>query len=48
MIVSPYRTSVTAAMQDKGKRVDPDTTNRKATAKTAKHHRGGTDAKTNG
>lgn len=47
MIISPYRTSVTAAMQDKGKRVDPDTTNRKST-KCAKHHKGGADAKSNG
>jgi hypothetical protein len=30
VIVSPFRTSVTAAHQDFNKRVDPDLTNRRA------------------
>ena len=43
MIISPYRTSVTAAHQDTGKRADPSLRNGRAKPGIAKHHQGKTD-----
>jgi len=45
MICSPYRTSVTAAMQDEGKRVEPSLRNGRAKSGCAKHHQGKADEK---
>lgn len=39
MIVSPWRTNVTAAHQDYNKRVDPDLKNGRAKPGLAPHHK---------
>ena len=45
MIVTPFRTSVTAAQQDFGKRVEPSPRNGRGKPGIAKHHQGKADEK---